>query len=46
MNNEDIIITYPNPTCNKCNTKRYLMFYNGMVRCSNCNEIIWEVKKK
>ena len=39
MNSEDIV--YPNPTCDKCNTKRYLMFYNGKIECSNCHTIVW-----
>jgi uncharacterized Zn finger protein (UPF0148 family) len=40
--NEDNIIEYPNPTCDRCKTKMYLMFYQGKVECSNCHEIIWE----
>ncbi len=39
-NNEEIV--YPNPpTCDVCNTTRFLMFYNGKVECSNCHKIIW-----
>lgn len=38
---EDNIIEYPNPTCERCKTKMYLMFYQGKVECSNCHEIIW-----
>lgn len=35
------VIEYPNPTCERCKTKMYLMFYQGKVECSNCHEIIW-----
>lgn len=39
MSSEEI--RYPNPTCDVCNTTRFLMFYNGKVECSNCHKIIW-----
>jgi len=41
MSNSEEGIVYPNPTCDVCNTTRFLMFYNGKVECSNCGKIIW-----
>lgn len=38
-------ITYPDPTCTKCNTKRGLMFYQGKIECSICGTIVWSHKR-